>query len=301
MAEPPTTSEAFLNKYESDVVKGTWKATGIFTGIAYGAGLFVRPIAPKTAGVIASGGSATHLPPPEAFKGPAFPRAGIVTLFNAVPAPGWITPPEVLGIKPGFIVEPGDVGENTGELLELAGLQPTPTRVDQYNAVEADKLSLYYHRIVPGLSTPTLIAWHGDINSPDFQQNNPKARASELSVIVYGELLKRKVYTVPGATDFERGLRRHALPVFPPYLPPGGIPAPPPATGSPPAAGSPPAPGPVPGPGSAPHPPGGIFGPLAASARSAPESFDPVNGKAIANVARATGIRKQLATEREDP
>lgn len=71
---------------------------------------------------------------------------------------------------------------------------------------------------------------------------------------------------------------------------------------------------PIPAPGAAPPLPfgsvvnvptptsaGSFLNVVATSARAAPESFEPVNGKAIANVARATGIRKQLATERDDP
>jgi hypothetical protein len=274
MAEPPVTSQPYLDKYESDVVSGTWQATGIFTAISYGSGLLVRPVAPKTAGKIASLGSSTHLPPATEFKGAAFPRAGLLTLFNALPAPGWIFPPEVFGLKPGYLVAPGEFGPGASKLLHLAGVEPSKERADFFASVTADKVSLETIRFVP-----------------EFLAQNPNTRASELSAIVYAQLLKRKVFDVQPADDFERGLLANATPKNPPVNP---LPAATPATS--PAAT--PATSPAATPATS---PAGIFSTVAASIRNAPETFQPTNSHAINNVAAATGLRKQLATERFDP
>jgi hypothetical protein len=283
MAEPPVTSQPYLDKYESDVVSGTWQATGIFTAISYGSGLLVRPVAPKTAGKIASLGSSTHLPPATEFKGAAFPRAGLLTLFNALPAPGWIFPPEVFGLKPGYLVAPGEFGPGASKLLHLAGVEPSKERADFFASVTADKVSLETIRFVPLLDTPTLVKWHQLVNTPEFLAQNPNTRASELSAIVYAQLLKRKVFDVQPADDFERGLLANATPKNPPVNP---LPAATPATS------------PAATPATS---PAGIFSTVAASIRNAPETFQPTNSHAINNVAAATGLRKQLATERFDP
>jgi len=291
MADPPVTSKEFLDKYSKDTIRATWTATGIFTGIAYGSGVLIRPFAPATAGKVASLGSSTHLPPPTQFKGAAFPRAGALTLFNALPAPGWIVPPEVFGLKPGYLIEPGEFGPDATKLLHLAGLEPTQERADQFRAMQADKISLEHFRFVPLLDTPTLIAWHQKINTPDFQRDNPNTRASELSSIVYAQLLKRQVFSEQPADDFERVLLSHAAPKKTPAEP--HAPKQQPANPLP----LPPA---VPAPTVAPTTKG-IFGVIATSARNAPETFQPVNDNAISNVAAATGIRKQLVSERFDP
>lgn len=291
MADPAPTSPEFLGKYQKDAVHATWEATGIFSGVAYGSGLLIRPFAPSTAGGVAQYGSATHLPP-STVKGAAYPRAGPAILFNAFPAPGWIVPPEVVGLSPGYLVAPGEFGGTISPALQLAGIEPTAERAEQARAVKADAIAVQQiamYRVTP---TPLLIDLHNRLNSADIAQQNPNIRPPELSAFVFAELLRRGVTTVTPANPFEAGLLQQRLPVVaPPANPPVGI-----------------FPGEVPGtsaplPSSTNHISGasGIGGDLVAFGSSQPILNRPANEHAIANANAATGIRRELATEKFDP